>query len=219
MGVQYLFPVFLHCNEASLPIEGKLLEPFWMHFTHFHLKVKFHESAGNIKQVVNPMKKSITLCLIFLCGVMPVLSKTNFESVPPGNWAKVKSLSQGLEISLKMKYGDKMKGEYKGLDEETIRIKLDGEEKVYPKKDVSEIYLTNVRDSNSNGTLIGFGIGAALLGTYGGIAIKDNTNEGGIAAAALVGAGIGGGIGALIGYVADDQHKGRELIYRASNNK
>lgn len=157
------------------------------------------------------MKKSIVFCLILIWGVMPAMSRSNFESVPPGNWAKAESLSQGAEISVKMTFGDKMEGEYRGLDEEAIRLIINGKERSYPRKDVAEIRLLNVRDSNKNGTLIGLAIGAG-------------------ASAALVAAGKGeakhyailvpiwSGVGALIGYVSDNLHKGNELIYRAPQN-
>ena len=185
----------------------------------FEGKITLKRSQYKPMKEDNHMKKSIVFCLIFIWGVIPAMSRSNFESVPPGNWAKVESLSQGVEISVKMVFGDKMEGAYISLDDEAIRIKIDGHERVYTKKDVTEIYLMKGRDSNKNGTLIGFGIGAAASGTLSGIAIKDETNAGGIAATALLGAGIGGGIGALIGYAADSQHKGSELIYRTSNNK
>lgn len=165
------------------------------------------------------MKRFTTFCLIAICGVMPALSMNNFESVPPGNWSKVESLSQGEEVSVKMLFGDKMNGEYMGLDSDAIRLKIDGKQKVYPKKDIEEIRLLNVNDSNQNGVGIGLLIGAAAMGIWGGIAARGITSEAGTAALALTGAALGGGIGGLIGYVWDNQHKGTELIYRAPNNK
>lgn len=165
------------------------------------------------------MKRFTIFCLISICGVMPALSMNNFESVPPGNWTKVESLSQGEEVSVKMLFGDKMNGEYMGLDSDAIRLNIDGEERVYPRKDIAEIRLLNINDSNQNGVGIGLLIGAAAMGLLSGIAAKDVTSEAGTAALALVGAGLGGGIGGLIGYVWDSQHKGTELIYRVSNNK
>ena len=66
------------------------------------------------------MKKLIAFCLVSICGVMPALYMSSFESVPPGNWAKVESLSQGEEISLKMLFGDKMEGKYVEI-KDTIR--------------------------------------------------------------------------------------------------
>ena len=70
------------------------------------------------------MKKLIALCVISTFGIMPAFSMNNFESVPPGNWAKVEALSQNEEISVKMSFGDTMQGEYLGLDSDTIHIKI-----------------------------------------------------------------------------------------------
>jgi hypothetical protein len=156
------------------------------------------------------MKRSVAFCLIFIWGVMPALSSSNFESVRPGNWAKVESLSQGLEISVKMAFGDKMVGEYMGLDEEALRLFIDGKERSYPRKDVAEIRLLEVRDSNSNGTLIGLAIGAGA-----GAGLCAGGCEAWHYAFAI---SLFGGIGALIGYMSDSLHKGNELIYRAPPN-
>ena len=100
------------------------------------------------------MKRLIALCLVFICGTIPAMSMSNFDSVPPGNWGKVESLSQGTEISVKMRFGDKMKGEYIGLDADSIRLNIDRQERSYPKKDIGEIRLLGVSDSNLNGLLI-----------------------------------------------------------------
>jgi len=162
------------------------------------------------------MKRFIAFCLISICGAMPAFSMSNFESVPPGNWAKVESLSQGEEVSVKMLFGDKMEGKYLGLDSESLRLNIYGEERVYPKKDIAEIRLLNVNDSNQNGVGIGMLIGAIPLGLLAG---KYAENEGGSAAAAAVLSGaMGAGIGGLIGYLVDNLHKGSKLIYRAPGN-
>ena len=163
------------------------------------------------------MKRLIAICLVFVCGTLPVLPMSNFDSIPPGNWGKVDSLVQGTEISVKMRFGDKMKGEYLGLDAETIRLNRDNVERIYPKKDIGEIRLLGVSDSNLNGVLTGFAIGAIppsiFLGEYFGNEIDEGTRG------ALMGIALGGGIGALIGYLWDNLDTGTELIYRAAKNK
>ena len=159
------------------------------------------------------MKRLIAFCLISVCGVMPAMSMSNFESVPPGNWARVESLSQGEEISVKMLFGDKLEGEFLGLDSDAIRLNTNGKERTYPRKDIAEIRLLNIDDSNQNGTGIGVLAGAIPLAILVG---KYAENEGQNAFGAAVVAGlIGGGIGGLVGYMVDNLHKGSELIYRA----
>jgi hypothetical protein len=141
----------------------------------------------------------------------------NFESVPPGNWTKVESLSQGEEVSVKMLFGDKMNGRYIGLNSDAIRLNIDGEERIYPRKDIAEIRLLNINDSNQNGVGIGMLVGgvpaifAALLN-----ADEADTNAD---SAAVVSGLIGAGIGGLVGYMVDNVHKGSELIYRAPEDE
>jgi hypothetical protein len=157
------------------------------------------------------MKGFIALCLVLLLGAMPAFSMSHSESVPPGNWAKVESLAQNEEISVKMLFGDTMQGKYLGLDPDAIRINIEGQERMYPKKDVAEIRLTGIRDSNNNGSLIGLAIGA---GASTALLAAGNAESKYYAISVPIWAGIG----ALIGYVADNLHKGSELIYRAPSN-
>jgi hypothetical protein len=178
----------------------------------FEDKIPLWRSQYKTMKRDNHMKKSIALCLIFMCGVMPALSKSNFESVPPGNWAKLKSLPLGAEISVKMMFGDKMNGEYMGLDAEAIHINIDGQKKTFPSRDVAEIRLREVRDPNNNGTLIGLAIGGGAAAFLLAIGYAE-------AEYYAVYVPTWAGIGALIGYVSDNLHKGSELIYRAPDNK
>lgn len=163
------------------------------------------------------MKKPSTCLLIFVLGGVPALSANNIEMVPPGNWAKVESLNSGADISVKMISGDKMEGAYVGLDKNAIHIKIDGQDRNYPKKDVVETRLLKIRDSNLNGTLWGFGIGAAALGSFAGLGVSELgwTTRGESVAITAVAIGLNGGIGALIGYAVDRTNKGSELINRA----
>ena len=114
-----------------------------------------------------------------------------------------------------MLFGDKMDGEYMGLDSDIIRLKIDGEERVYPRKDIAEIRLLKINDPNQNGVGIGLAIGAATLAfvAYGATGGEYYSKVGPLAA------GIGAGVGALIGYLVDNSYKGSELIYRAPNSK
>ena len=164
------------------------------------------------------MIKPLACLLIFILGAIPALSANNFEVVPPGNWAKVESLTSGADISVKMISGDRMEGTFEGLDENTIHLIIDDRERHYPKEDVVEIRLSKISDSNRNGTLWGLGIGAVTLGAFTGIALASDpgwtTGAEDVAITAVV-ACLGGGIGALVGYAVDRTHKGSELIYRA----
>lgn len=165
------------------------------------------------------MKKLLACFLILFVGAVPPLSANNFEVVPPGNWAKVESLTSDATISVRMVSGDRMEGIYVGLDEDAIHINIAGQDRNCPKKDVVEIRLLKIEDSNLNGTLWGFGIAAGALGLFTGLLLASEpelTTGAESAAITTVAACLGGGIGAFIGYAADRTHKGSELIYRRS---
>jgi hypothetical protein len=162
------------------------------------------------------MKKPLACFLMFFMGAVPAFSINNLDVAPPGNWAKVELLAAGADISVKMVFGNKMEGTYVGLDTNAIRLRIGGQDRIYPRKDVAAIRLLNLHDSSLNGTLWGLGIGAVSLSMFGGIMMSSFGGQGDeITAITLVSAGIGGGIGALVEYAIDKTHKGSELIYRA----
>ncbi len=160
------------------------------------------------------MKRFFSFFLIFCMGVVQALAMSNFDVVPPASWAKVESLAHGADISVKIVSGDRMEGEYVGLDAEAIHLRTGSQERAYPRRDIAEVYLLNVSDPNTDGTLGGLGIGAGFTSIF---ALLAGGRE--YPGVIVIAAGIGGGIGALIGYVTDNLTKGSELIYRAPANE
>lgn len=131
--------------------------------------------------------------------------------VPLGNWEVVESLAQGTEISVLMTFGDRMDGRFLSLDAESIRLAINGKDRIYPRRDVAEVWQLRMPDRKLNGALIGMGAGA-LAGVIGAVA-SDAQFEGEDKWGVLfVIAGIG--LGALAGAVVDATIKGNRLIYR-----
>ena len=157
--------------------------------------------------------RKLTACLMtFWIGVWPALAGDEAQAVPPGNWSKVASLTPGAGISVRLSSGDRLEGGFLGLTDDGIRLTMESRERLLPKKDVSEIRLPGIKDSRWNGTLIGMAAGAGLSGIPAAIRWGDNPESDafgvvGIPACAL--------IGALVGFLADNAHRGSELIYRA----
>ncbi len=132
--------------------------------------------------------------------------------VIPGRWEKVQALAIGTPIVVRLHEGDRVACTFQRLTEHEITVtRYDGVEATFSKSRVRAIQgVEVVADQRWDGPLIGFGIGA---GSYLGLhaAACCAPSEAHDAGAAL----FFGGIGALIGFIADHNVKRPEAIYLA----
>ncbi len=153
------------------------------------------------------MKNSIAaLAVIVLSGSF--LS----AGVIPGRWDKVQTLNPGTPIEVRLQSGDRMACIFEGLSSEELTVtRYVGGELKLPRSEVAVIHGTeNGRDNRANGTLIGFGIGAGSYLAAHAIACCPPAEAHDAGAALFF-----GGIGALVGFVADHFTTGPEVLYRS----
>lgn len=162
------------------------------------------------------MSKMLAIGLTLCLGVVPVLPKDNDIAVPPGNWCAVEHLPQGTKISVHMTFGDRIDGRFLSLDVESIRLTSDGQDRIYPRRDVAEIWQLRVPDKKLNGILVGMGAGATagIIAAYavetgGGNRWRQEDAPGPYFLLA------GLGLGALLGGIVDASIRGDQLLYRA----
>jgi hypothetical protein len=158
------------------------------------------------------MMKIWALLLIVGLGFTPLFPQGRIDAVPPGNWAKVESLIPGTEISVQLTSGDRIQGEFLGLEADAIRLNVGYRESAYPRPSVVEIQMPGVKDSNKNGTLIGMGIGAGCAAILAAASYDKNDPYKNLG---WVGIPLFAGVGALVGYGIDHTRSGASLIYRA----
>jgi hypothetical protein len=158
--------------------------------------------------------KIMAVCLAICLCIVPVFPKDKADIVPLGNWAAVQNLKIGKSVSLHMTSGDRIDGEFVGLDPEAIRLKVDKQEKIYQRISVSEVWQLRVPDSKLNGTLIGMGVGTAagLITAAASGTLKTGDTAGRQLGGAFIMAGMG--FGALFGAITDAAIKGDKLLYR-----
>lgn len=106
--------------------------------------------------------------------------------------------------------GQRLRGKLADLSESSLVLEASGTRRVLQAADV-DIIEKRGSDSLKNGALIGFSIGAGLVGS----AIGASTGEWGYAA---LGAVVYGGIGAGIGVGIDALIEGRRVIYAGSRS-
>jgi hypothetical protein len=156
-------------------------------------------------------KKTLAWFLVLSLSTISAFPKNNLSAVPPSNWGAVESLTQGTEISVRMNSGDRMDGRFLSLDAESIHLTFDGKDRIYPRREVAEVWQLRVPDRKLNGALIGMGAGT-LAGVIGAVA-SDASFEGEDKWGVLI-VLVGIGLGAAAGAVVDATIKGDRLLYR-----
>ena len=115
--------------------------------------------------------------------------------VIPGRWEKVSTLPVASPITVELKDGDRIKGHYEGLSVTDVMLVTHFSRAVIPKEDIEAI-TTQPEDSLSNGTLIGAGVGAGLMGVWAAAASSDLSALGAVWML-TTGLAIGAGLGAV----------------------
>jgi hypothetical protein len=163
------------------------------------------------------MRKTIVIALILFVTFSNAWAE-NLVVAPPGNWNKVQSLPTNTKITIEMKYGEEVSGEFVRLAEDSIVVKEFEREKVFPRNAVALIKRmkpgSRARNAAISGGIffgIGFGLGYAAAP---GIADQDDLPGGErVSAGAGVGALIGGAA-AAISLMHRPSARG-EVIYKA----
>jgi hypothetical protein len=134
--------------------------------------------------------------------------------VAPGNWERVEALRPGTTLVVALKSGDRITGAFKALHPMMLAlVDRDGSESSVRRSDVATIVTRGARDSLTNGTLTGAGIGlTAAVITLAVIA----SGDGYVLPSAKWGAPLLlSCIGGVVGAVIDRAHEGVELLYVA----
>ena len=133
------------------------------------------------------------------------------------DWTRLNAVPAGSKISVKLKSGKTVDGTLNSVSDTMLSLKVKNAAQDLRREDVASVYQLK-RKSAGKETLIGLGVGAgagAALGAAGDTADENNfLDTDGILTAA--GAIIGGGIGALSGFLIGRSGKKRVLVYQAT---
>ncbi len=163
--------------------------------------------------IILTMKSSRTQILaLFLVGLT---FQPAHAEVIPGRWEKVSALEMASTVTVELKNGDRIKGQFRGLVPSALELRSPAGRAVIPKSDIQMI-ATLAKDGLGNGAGIGAAVGAGLgLGAF----VLAARTRGGLDSAPgtlLTIGGIGAGIGAAIGAAADAATKGETIVlYKA----
>jgi hypothetical protein len=164
------------------------------------------------------MRKILAVILFFLTTISHARANSFEVAPPPGNWNKVQSLPTNTNITIELKYGEEVSGEFVRLAEDSIVVKEFEREKVFPRHAVARIKWMKPGSRARNAAIIGgifFGIGFGL--GYAGAAYVADQNSMPAGERAAAGAAIGGLIGGAAAAISMAYHPGPrgEVIYKA----
>ena len=149
---------------------------------------------------------AIVLILVILLAV-PAQAQ-----VIPGRWEKIDVLSFETPITVDLKNGDRIKGQFEGLSPSELSLRTHSAQAAIPRAEVGRIMMYE-NDSRVNGTLFGAGVGAGIGVAIVIIAGSGVQSEFGETASGF--ALLGAGIGALGGWGIDATSRKEIVLYQA----
>ncbi len=137
---------------------------------------------------------------------------------PPGNWAKVESLTGGTQITVSIALGDRVEGNFVRLEEAQLVVNAAGQERRYPRSSITEVSLIEKGSRKKNAAIAG--TVAFALGFGAGYAMAPNVadmNDMPAGERIGVGAAMGGVFGGIAAGIAALHRPGvhETVIYRA----
>ena len=154
--------------------------------------------------MIRPMKSCrIQVVSLILAGLISLPARAE---VIPGRWEKVSDLALGTPITVDLKNGDRVVGDFEGLSTSGVDVETRSVRAVIPKSEIQTI-TTQEKGGAGKKAAVGATIGAAVGAGIPLVAYARNGNSdqgsGGAALVVLmvagVGAAIGGGLGAIAG--------------------
>ena len=115
-------------------------------------------------------------------------------AVIPGRWEKVSQLEAGAPITVHLKNGDRIQGQFTSLSESNLEILVRRSPAAIPRAEIQAI-TTQPNDDVANGACIGAGIGAGIMYALAATPGSDSTAEGKVIFP-MIGAAIGMVVGA-----------------------
>ena len=154
-----------------------------------------------------------TQSFISVITLLLLLSPSLQAGVIPGRWEKLDSQPPGKQMIVTLNSGDRMEYTFKssGPDDLTV-TDPGGTERRVPKSEVQKIVSREKhKDSYLDGLLIGLGVGVGVAFAIG----RDPDDPEAEAIKTGVAMLLGIPIGAAVGGVIDNYHRGAEVFYQA----
>jgi hypothetical protein len=131
-------------------------------------------------------------------------------------WSRVSLLSGGTKLSVKLKTGKTINGEFRTASDTTLSLTAKNAPLEVRREEIATVHEVT-KKSATKATLIGTGVGAGAGAAAG--AITDSANDVGLEKLDSAATGVltvaGAGVGALVGFLVGRSGNKRVLVYEA----
>ncbi len=166
--------------------------------------------------MLKPLVKGFLAAVLFVALILNAWANDLIGEPPAGNWNKVQELSPGASLTVVLKHGVAVQGDYVRLSADAIFLKVDANERVFSKEGVSQVIVARPgsrqrRAVKYGAVFFGVGFGLGMMGTK--IAISKPSAGDFVSGGIEMGAGIGG-IAAALASIHKPAPR-EEVIYRS----
>ncbi len=197
------------CSDRDDPLSA------WT--SHYRLTDTKHKKVSYlVAHMLKPLVKGFLAAVLFDALILNAWANNLVVEPPAGNWNKVQELSPGASLTVVLKQGEAVQGDFVRLSAEAIFLRVDANERVISTEGVSQVIVARPGSRQRRAVMygaifFGVGFGLGIMGTK--IAISKPSAGDFVSGGIEMGAGIGGIAAALASL-----HKPAprdEVIYRA----
>jgi hypothetical protein len=152
-------------------------------------------------------------CFVAIMLLVGTIAPTAFAQQARGDWTAVQSLPADEDISIKLKTGKRVRGEFLSATNNEVTITRKGKGESFAKDAIAQIERLERKAERGKYALIGAGIGTAAGVGIGASKASGGSDDGYVYT--VVGVAMGSGFGALGGFLFGQAKRKHVLIYEA----
>jgi len=152
-------------------------------------------------------------CALAVTLVLVTVGPTAFAQQARGDWTAVQSLPADADISVQLKTGKKVRGDFLSATDNELTITRKGKGESFAKDAIAQIERLERKAEKGKYALIGAGIGTAAGAGIGAAKASGTSDDGYVYT--IVGVAMGAGFGALGGFIFGQGKRKHVLIYQA----
>ena len=156
---------------------------------------------------------SLIACLIAMTLFVGTTAPLAFAQQSRGDWTAVQSLPADEDISIKLKDGKRVRGEFLSATDNEVTITRKGKGESFAKDAIAQIERLERKAEKGKYAAIGAAIGTGVGAGIGGAKASSASDDGYVYT--IVGVAFGAGFGALGGFIFGQGKRKHVLIYQA----
>ena len=145
--------------------------------------------------------------------VLVTVGPTAFAQQARGDWTAVQSLAADADISIQLKTGKRVRGDFLSATDNEVTITRKGKGESFAKDTIAQIERLERKAEKGKYAAIGAAIGTGVGAGIGGAKASSASDDGYVYT--IVGVAFGAGFGALGGFLFGQAKRKHVLIYQA----